>query len=41
MEIIVEANYCIPYSDLFFIELCASEESGTVTRRGGPIFFKI
>lgn len=40
VEIIEEANYCIPYSGLFFIEPCATEESSTVTRRGGPIFLK-
>lgn len=32
VEIIEEANYCIPYSGLFFIEPCATEESSTVTR---------
>lgn len=32
VEIIEEANYYIPYSGLFFIEPCATEESSTVTR---------
>lgn len=40
MENIVEANYLIPDSGLFFIEISMSEVSSIVTRRGGPNFLK-